>query len=143
MYTFRYSNHNLVQFNENLFGCLKKKTKSGQADKAHTASQSWTLQNFQFLEAHIAIWMETRELGRVLVPMLPADLEEEEEGRDEDDATSRISSPPPSTQLPSTSQASPSQPPSDRRPKAPSSSSGKRVDEAILKLANHLSQNTA
>ena len=43
-----------------LFGRLKKKTKSGQAAKANTASQLWTLQNFQFLEAHPASWTETR-----------------------------------------------------------------------------------
>ena len=62
-----------------LFGRMKKKTKSGQAAKPNTARQLWTLQNFQFLEAHLAIWTETRELGRVLVPVLPMDLEEEEQ----------------------------------------------------------------
>ena len=41
-----------------LFGRLKK-TKSGQAAKANTARQLWTLQNFQFPEAHLAIRMET------------------------------------------------------------------------------------
>ena len=44
--------------------------------------------------------------------------------------------------LPCMSQAGPSQPPPDRRPKAPSSGSGKRIDKAILKLADCLSQNT-
>ena len=44
---------------------------------------------------------------------------------------------------PSTSQASPSQPSRDRRSRAlSSSSSGKRVDEAILKLADWLNLNT-
>ena len=56
--------------------------------------------------------METRQMGRVLVSVLPVDLEEEEEeeeeGGDKDDATSRSSSQAPSTQLPSTSQAGPS-----------------------------------
>ena len=77
----------------------------------------------------------------MLVPTLPANLEEEE-GGDDDNAASSSSSQLPTTQLPSTSQASRSQPPCDRRPGAPSSGSGKRVDEAILKLADCLSQNT-
>ena len=84
-----------------LFGRLKKKTKSGQAAKANTARQLWTLQNFQFLETHLAIRMETRQLGRVPVPVLPVDLEEEEGG--DDDASlmcGRSSSQSPSTQRP-------------------------------------------
>ena len=75
----------------------------------------------------------------MLIPTLPV---EEEEGGDDDDTASRSSSQPPSTQLPSTSQVGRSQPPRDRRPRAPSSGSGKHVDEAILKLADFLSQNT-
>ena len=63
-------------------------------------------------------------MGRVVVPMCPADLGEEE-GGDKGDAASHTSSQVPSTQLPSTTQAGPSQPPHDRRPKAPSSGSGK------------------
>ena len=111
-----------------LFGRLKKKTKSGQAAKANTGRQLSTLKNFQFLEAHLTIQMDTRLLGRVLVPALAVNLEEEEEGGDDDDdATSlmsgRSSSQLPSTQQPSTSQAGPSQPPCDRRPMALSSTS--------------------
>ena len=84
-----------------LFGRLMKKTKSGQAAKANTARQLWTLQNFQFVEAHLAIWTETRQLGRVLVPTLPVDQveeKEEEEGGDDDDTASRSSIQLPSTQ---------------------------------------------
>ena len=122
-----------------LFGRLKKK--SGQAVKPTTARQVWTLTNFQFLEAHLTIRMDTHQLGKVVVPALPAD--KEEEGGDDDDAdaasltSARSSTLPPSTQ-PSTSQAGPSKP-CDRRPRAATStSSGKQVDEAILKLAEHL-----
>ena len=50
-----------------LFSRLKKK-KSGQAAKAHTARQKWTLSNFQFLSAHLCIWMDTSQLGRVPTP---------------------------------------------------------------------------
>ena len=73
-------------------------------------------------------------------PMLQ--LDPEEEGGDNDNAASRTSSQAPSTQLPSMTQAGPSQAPHDRRPRPVSSGSGKCVDEAILKLADRLSQNT-
>ena len=112
-----------------LFGHLKKK--SGQAVKAHTARQKWTMSNFQFLSAHLCIRPDTSQFGRVSTPMLQ-----------DDDAASVTSSQAPS-QLPRTSQAGPSQAPRDRRPRAASSTgTGKRVDKAILKLADHLSQNT-
>ena len=125
-----------------LFGCLKKQTKSGQPAKPKTARQQLTLRNFQFLSAHLSIWMDTSKLSRVPTPVLQLDPEEEDEGGDDDDAASRTSSQAPSTQLPSTSQASPSQAPCDRRPRPVSSGSGNCVDDAILKLADHLSQNT-
>ena len=71
---------------------------------------------------------------------------EEEEGGDDDDAASlasaRSSSQPPSGTQPSTSQAGPSQA-RDRRSRAVSSTStGKRINEAILKLAEQLAVNT-
>ena len=124
-----------------LFGHLKKKTKLGQAAKAHTARQTWTLRNFLFLEAHLSIRMDTSQLGKVTVPELQPDLEEEEEGGDNHNAASHTSSQAPSTQLPSKTQASPSQAPHDMRPRPASSGSGKHVNEAILKLADRLFQN--
>ena len=77
---------------------------------------------------------------------LPAWQEEEEEGGDDDDVTSlasaRSSSQVPSGTQPSTSQAGPSQA-HGRRPKATTSTStGKRVNKAILKLAEWLTVNT-
>ena len=73
--------------------------------------------------------------------VVPAEVEEEEEeeGGDDDNAailaSARSSSQVRSGTQPSTSQAGPSQA-HDRRPRAGSSTStGKRVDEAILKLA--------
>ena len=121
-----------------LFGHLKKK--SGQATKAHTARQKWTLSNFQYLSAHMCIQTDTSHLSRVPTAALQVDREGEDEGGD--DATSVTYSQVPS-QLPSTSHASPSQAPCDRRPRAVSSTgTGKRVYDAILKLADHLSQDT-
>ena len=125
-----------------LFGCLKKQTKLGQPAKPKTARQQWTLVNFQFISAHLSIWMDTSQLSRVSAPRLQLDLEEEEEGGDDDDAASRNSSQAPSTQLPNMAQASPSQAPCDRRPRPASNGSGTCADEAILKLADCLSQNT-
>ena len=91
-----------------LFGQLKKK--SGQALKPMTARQVWTLTNFKFLKTHLTICMNTHQLGKVVVPTLPADVEEEEEmGGDDDDADAaslaspRSSSQPPSGTQPSTS----------------------------------------
>ena len=123
------------------FGRLKKK-KSGQAAKAHTARQKWTLSNFQFLSAHVCIWMGTSQLGRVPTQVLQVDPVAEDEGGDDDDAASVTSSQAPS-QLPSMSQAGPSQARCDGKPGAASSTgTGKRVDKTILKLADRFSQNT-
>ena len=81
-------------------------------------------------------------------PALPVEVEKEEEGGDDADAdaaslaSAHSSSQVPSGTQPSTSQASPSQA-CDRRPRsATSTSTGKRVDEAILKLAKWLNLNT-
>ena len=61
-------------------------------------------------------------------------------GDDDDDAASVTSSQAPS-QLPTSSQATPRQPRRDRRaPRA--ASGGKRVDDAIVKLVDVLTQNT-
>ena len=101
------------------------------------------MSNFQFLLGHLCIRTSHSQLGRVPVPVLQVDLEGEDEGGDDDDAASVTSSQVPS-QLPSTSQAGPSQAPCDRSPRAVSSTgsgTGKRVDEAILKLADQISQN--
>ena len=68
-----------------LFGRLKK-NKSGQAVKPTTAQQVWTLKCFKFLEAHLTIRTDTRQLGNVVVP-----VEDEKEGGDNDDATSLAS----------------------------------------------------
>ena len=54
-----------------LFGHLKKK-KLGQATKAHTARQKWTLSNIQFLFAHMCIQTDTSQLGRVSHPHAPS-----------------------------------------------------------------------
>ena len=90
--------------------------------------------------------MDTHQLGKVVDPVLPVDVEEEE-GADDDDAdaasltSARSSGLVPSTKH-SMSQAGPSQP-HDKRPRAePSTSSGKWVDMAILKLAERLNLNT-
>ena len=56
-----------------LFGRLKE-NKSGHALKPTPAWQVWTLNSFKFLEAHLMIRMDTRRLGKVVVP-----TEEEEE----------------------------------------------------------------
>ena len=101
-----------------LFGRLKKK-KSSQAAKSMTARQMWTLTNFQFLEAHLTIHMDACQLGKVVVPVLPADVEEEEGGDAANaDAASLMSA------------------------RSSSTSSGKQVDEAILTLAEWLNLNT-
>ena len=127
-----------------LFGHLKKK-KSGQAVKAHTVRQKWTMSNFQFLSGHLCIRIAHSQLGRVPLPSLQVELEGEDEGGDDDDVASVTYNQVPS-QLSSTSQAGPVKHHShDRRPRAASStgsSTGKRVDEAILKLVDWLSQNT-
>ena len=101
------------------------------------------MKSFKFLEAQLTIQTDTRQLGKVVVP---AEVEEEEEGGDDDDATSlasaHSSSQSPSGMQSSMSQAGPSEA-CDRRPKpATSTSTGKRVDEAILKLAEQLTVNT-
>ena len=51
-----------------LFGRLKKK-KSGPALKPMTARQVGTLNSFKFLEAHLMIRTDTRQLGMVVVPL--------------------------------------------------------------------------
>ena len=124
-----------------LFCRLKRKT-SGQAAKQMTVRQKWTMENFSFLSAHLCIWAEHSQLGRVQTPALPVNPEGEDEGGDDEDAASVTSSQMPS-QLPTSFQAVPSQPPPrDRRPpRAASSGSGWKVDKAILKLADRLSQN--
>ena len=78
--------------------------------------------------------------------MVVVPVKVEEEGADDDNAASlaseRSSSQVPSGMQLSTSQASPSQV-CDRRPKAESSTStGKRVNESIIKLAEQLAVNT-
>ena len=97
------------------------------------------MRSFRFLEAHLTIRTDTRQLGKV-----PQQMEVEEEA-DDDNALSvgsaRSSSQPPRASQPNTSQASPSQVRSSR-PKA-LSTTGKRVDEAILKLAEHMVLNTS
>ena len=67
------------------------------------ARQQWTMANFQFLLAHLWIWANHSQLGRMHTPVLPVDPEGEDEGGDDDDATSVTSSQAPS-QLPSSSQ---------------------------------------
>ena len=129
-----------------LFGWLKKK-KSGNALKPTTAQQVWTLNSFKFVEAHLTIHTDTRQLGKVVVPTLQAEVEEEERGDDDDAASLASNSACSSSQEPSgmqssTSQAGPSHV-CDRRPKITSSTSScKRVDEAIFKQAEQLSLNT-
>ena len=98
--------------------------------------------NFQFLSAHLCIQADHSQLGRVNTPVLPVDPEGEIERGDDDDATSVTSSQAPS-QLLSSSQASPSQAPHNRRtPSAASGGTGNRVYKDILKQADRLSQNT-
>ena len=92
-----------------IFGKLKKK-KSGQAVKPTTARQERTLRSFKFLEAHLTIRTDTRQLGKVL---LPPDVEEE---ADDDDAVS-LGSAHSSSQLPSAQHVS-SRPQSSRRQEA-------------------------
>ena len=126
-----------------LFGRLKKK-KSGQAVKPTTACQGWTLKCFKFLEAHLTILTDTHQVGKVVVPV---EVEEEEEEVGDDDNTASLASARISSQVhigtqPSTSQAGPSQA-CDRKPKAATNTStGKRVYDAILKLAAWLTINT-
>ena len=107
-----------------LFGHLKKKT-SGQAAKALTARQKWMMANFQFLSAHLCIYADHSQLDRVHTPALQVDPKGEDEGGVNEDAASVTSIQEPS-QLPSSSQAGPSQPPHDRRPpRAAPSETGK------------------
>ena len=119
-----------------VFGKLKKK-KSAQAAKANTAHQDWTMRSFKFLEAHLIIRTDTRQLGKV-----PQVMEEEEEEEADDDYASsvRSSSQPLSSAEASSSQAGTSHVKDSRnsRPKAPSTTA-KRVDEAILQIADQMS----
>ena len=123
-----------------LFGCLQKKKTSGQPPKILTARQRWMMANFQFLSAHLCIHTEHIQLGRLPTQaVLPVPEGDVEGGDDDDDAASVTSSQAPS-QLPTSSQATPSQSPHDRR--APwAASGGKLVDNAILKLVDRLTQN--
>ena len=57
-----------------LFGWLKKKT-SGQGAKPLTARQKWTKVNFSFLSAHLCIWADHSQLGKVQTPAFQVDLE--------------------------------------------------------------------
>ena len=73
-------------------------------------------------------------------PALQVDLEGEDKGGDDEDAASVTSSQ--TSQLPTSSQAGPSQL-RDRRPPRPGASgSGRKNDEAIVKLAERLTQDT-
>ena len=99
--------------------------------------------NFSFRLAHLCIRADHSQLGMVLIQAFQVGPELEDEGGDDEDATSVTSSQVPS-QLHSSSQAGPSQPAQhDRRPPRPrSSAAGRKVDKAIMKLADRLSQNT-
>ena len=68
------------------------------------------------------------------------DPEGEDEGGDDEDAASVASSQP--SQLPTSFQAGPSQPYARRCPRPGASGSGCNIDEAIVKLAEKLTQNT-
>ena len=118
-----------------VFGKLKKK--SGQAAKANTARQDWTMKSFKFLESHLTIRTDTRQLGKV--PQVLEEEEEEEESDDDDASSVRSSSQPPSSSQASSSQASPSHVKDSRntRPKAPSTAA-KSVDEAILQIVDRI-----
>ena len=118
-----------------VFGKLKKK-KSGQAAKVTTACQDWTMMLFKFLEAHLTIRTDTRQLGKVPQAM-------EEEAADNDDASSvRSSSQPLSASQASSSQAGPSHVKDSwsTRPNA-LNTTAKRVDEAILTIADRMVSN--
>ena len=84
-----------------LFGWLKKKT-SGQGAKPLTERQKWMKANFSFLSAHLCIQADHSQLSRVHTPALQVDLEGEDEGGDNEDASSVTSSQAP-IQLPSSS----------------------------------------
>ena len=88
--------------------------------------------NLQFLAAHLNICMPYSQLGRVPIAA-PVTVAERDDN--EDDAISVSSSQVPS-QVATSSQAA-SQPPRDKRfPRA--ASGGKRVDNAILSLVEHM-----
>ena len=123
-----------------LFGRLKKKT-LGQGAKPLTARQKWSKANFSFLSAHLCIRTDHSQLGMVQTPVLQVDLEVEDEGGDDEDATS-VTSSQMHSQLPSSAKGGSSQPRDSRRPRPGASGSGRKVDEAILKLADRLTQNT-
>ena len=118
--------------NRTMYGRLKKKT-SGQAAKKLTARQQWNQDNFSFLQSHLVIHAEHSQLSKVMTPALPVDLEGEDEGGEDNDATSVASS-----QLPISSQAAPTHP-HDRRPPGPAASgSGWKLDEAMMKLVDKI-----
>ena len=109
MYTFRHDVYTWYKSNRTMYGRLKRKT-PGQAPKKLTARQRWNCDNFGFLASHLVIRAEPSQLGKLMTPALPVDMEEEEGGED-DDATSVASS-----QLPVSSQAAPSYPRDRRTP---------------------------
>ena len=98
------------------------------------------MRSFKFLKAHLTIRTNTCQLGKVQLLM-----EVEEKEGDNDDAVS-LGSACSSSQLPSASHPSMSQPAQVKSmtggPKAPSTT-GKRVNEAIRKLAEHMALNTS
>ena len=75
LYTFRFCSLDMVQIDVDVVW-PPEKAKSGQPAKPKTARQQWTLRNFQFLSAHLYIWTDTSQLGRVPVPALQLDPEE-------------------------------------------------------------------
>ena len=122
--------------NQTMYGRLTKKT-SGQAAKKLTARQRWNRDNFGFLAAHFVIRAEHSQLGELTTPVLLVDPKGEEEGREDDDATNVASS-----QQPISSQAAPTYP-YDKRPTRPAASaSGRKLDKAMLKLVDKISENT-
>ena len=98
-----------------LFGCLQKKKTSGQAPKVLNTRQYWTMANFQFLSAHLCIHTEHSQLGRLPTPAVLPVPEGDVVGGDDDDAAASVTSSQVPSQLLTSSQATPSQPPHDRR----------------------------
>lgn len=50
-----------------MYGRLLKKTKSGQAKQTMTERQTWLLRSFSFLDSHLRVQGETRQLGEVSI----------------------------------------------------------------------------
>ena len=107
--------HTWFKFMRTLFGWLTRTEMSGQATKVLTTRQCWMVANFLFLSAHLTIHTPHSQLGRVLIPATLSVMEGDvERGDDEDDAVSVSSSQAPS-QVATSSQATTSQKPHDRR----------------------------